>query len=153
MFSCENDKIFKSTFFIEHFRWLHLVKLVPNFWNQQNFSSIDCTWYHGLPLHCDKILVKHDVHRKIFVVESIHIVIRSSKHLNKIKILSQWYVLNHRSFPTFTEWVVLWKCFLNDLSVKNTFLFNFYKKKIVWEFDVRSHVTQDLLVTQDTLLF
>ena len=27
--------------------------------------------------------------------------------------------------------VVLYNCFLNDLSVKNVFLFEFYKKKIV----------------------
>ena len=36
------------------------------------------------------------------------------------KISLQWYVLNRRDFPAFTEWVVLWYCFLNDLSVKNT---------------------------------
>ena len=34
--------------------------------------------------------------------------------------------------------------FLNDLSVKNTFLFNFFQKKIVRQFDVRSHVIQNL---------
>ena len=37
---------------------------------------------------------------------------------------------NGRSFPVFTKWVVLWNCFLDDLSVKKTFLFNFFKKKI-----------------------
>ena len=45
--------------------------------------------------------------------------------------------------------VVLSNCFQNELSVKNRPLFNFYKKT-VWQFDVRSHVTQDL---EDTLLF
>ena len=34
--------------------------------------------------------------------------------------------------------------FLNDLSVKNTSQFNYYKKKIVSEFDISKHVTQDL---------
>ena len=38
-------------------------------------------FFIGLPLHCDKIVVKHDVHRKIFWVESIHIAIQTSKHL------------------------------------------------------------------------
>ena len=37
----------------------------------------------------------------------------------------QCYVLNRGSFPAFTEWVVLRNCFLNDLSVKNTSLFNY----------------------------
>ena len=36
-----------------------------------------------------------------------------------------------RSFPAFTERVVFWNYFLNDLSVENTSVFNFYKKKIV----------------------
>ena len=34
----------------------------------------------------------------------------------------QWYVLSPRSSQAFTEWVVLWNGFLNDLSAKNTFL-------------------------------
>ena len=46
-------------------------------------------------------------------------------------------------FPAFTEWVVLWNCFLNDLNVNNTTVFNFYKKKTVREFYVRIHVTQE----------
>ena len=49
-------------------------------------AVFDCTWYHGLPLHCDKIAVKHDVKRKIFMLESIHTTIQTSKHLNKIKM-------------------------------------------------------------------
>ena len=39
--------------------------------------------------------------------------------------------------------VVLSNLFLNDLSVKDKSLFNFHKKKSVWQFDVRSHVSQD----------
>ena len=35
-------------------------------------AIFDCIWYHGLPLHCDKIVAKHDDHRKLFVVEPIH---------------------------------------------------------------------------------
>ena len=94
-------------------------------------------WFHGFPLHCDKIIVKRDIHRKIFVVVSIHISIQISKHLNQNKNSLQWYVLNRRSFPAFTEWVVVWNCFLNDLIIKNTSLFNFYKKKIKWQLDVK----------------
>ena len=53
----------------------------------------------------------------------------------------QWYVLSRSSFPAITKWVVLWNCFLNDLSVKNSSLFiNFYKKIIRWQVDVRRHV-------------
>ena len=32
-------KFSRLPFFIEHFPWLPLVKLTPNLWNQQNFSS------------------------------------------------------------------------------------------------------------------
>ena len=81
---------------------------------------------------------------------SIHIAIQTSKHLNQNKNSLQWYVLNRRNFPAFTECVVLWNCFLNDLGVKSTSLFNFYKKEIVWKLGVRSHLTQDL---GDTRLF
>ena len=49
-----------------------------------------------------------------------------------------------RSFSAFTECVVLWNSSLNDSSVKNTSVSNFYKKIIVWQFNVRSHVTQHL---------
>ena len=34
---------------------------------------------------------------------------------------------------------------MNDLSVKNRLLFNFYKKKTAWQFGIRSHVKQDLI--------
>ena len=40
--------------------------------------------------------------------------------------------------------------FLNDLIVENTSLLNFYKQKVMRQFDVRSHVTQDL---RDSRLF
>ena len=66
------------------------------------------------------------------------------KQLNWNKNSLQWYVFSRRSFPAFTEWMVLWNHFLDYLSVKNTSLFNFFKRKIVWQFDVRSNVTQDL---------
>ena len=51
-------------------------------------KTVDCsaifdqTWYQGLPLHCDIIIVKHDIHRKVFVGVSIHNAIQTSKHLN-----------------------------------------------------------------------
>ena len=35
-------------------------------------AVFDCILYQGLPLHCDKIVLKHNGHRKIFVIESIH---------------------------------------------------------------------------------
>ena len=31
---------------------------------------------------CDIIVIKRDIHRKIFVVVSIHIAVQTSKHLN-----------------------------------------------------------------------
>ena len=43
--SCEYCDIFKSTIFIEHLRWLSLVKLDPSLWDQQNFSS-SYFWQH-----------------------------------------------------------------------------------------------------------
>ena len=46
---------------------------------------------------------------------------------------------------------VLSNCFLNDFGVDNMSLFNFRKKKTVSQFDVRSHMTQDL--SGDTRLF
>ena len=58
--------------------------------------------------------------------------------------------INCRSFPVFTKWLVPWNFFLNGSSVQNTSLFNFCKKKIVRQFDVRSYVTQDI---GDTRLF
>ena len=32
---------------------------------------------HGLPLYSEKIVVKRDVNRKIFLVESVHIAIQT----------------------------------------------------------------------------
>ena len=56
-----------------------------------------------------------------------------------IQRCSEKYALNRRSF-------------LNDLSIKNKSLFfiNYYKKKIVWQFDIRSHGTQDLDLATNT---
>ena len=107
-------------------------------------AVFDCTWYHGLPLHCDKIAVKHDVKRKIFMLESIHTTIQTSKHLNKIKIqfCNDMYSTAEASLHSQSRWcseIVFWmiECF-GHVSIY------LYKKKIVWELDVRSHVTQDL---------
>ena len=72
-------KLFRTPFlYKKYLRWLPVVKLEPHLWNYQNFSSS----YFWLPLHCDVIVVKRDIHRKIFVVVSIHIAIKTSKHLN-----------------------------------------------------------------------
>ena len=107
-------------------------------------AVFDCTWYHGLPLHCDKIAVKHDVKRKIFILESIHTTIQTSKHLNKIKIqfCNDMYSTAEASLHSQSRWcfeIVFWmiEC-CRHVSIY------LYKKKIVWELDVRSHVTQDL---------
>ena len=107
-------------------------------------AVFDCTWYHGLPLHCDKIAVKHDVKRKIFMLESIHTTIQTSKHLNKIKIqfCNDMYSTAEASLHSQSRWcfeIVFWmiEC-CRHVSIY------LYKKKIVWELDVRSHVTQDL---------
>ena len=60
----------------------------------------------------------------MFVVESIHITVQTSKDLNENKFNSlQRYVLNRRRFPIFTEWMAFSNCFLNHLSVKNTSLY------------------------------
>ena len=74
-------------------------------------------------LHCDIIVVKRDIHIKIFVVMSIYIA-NQTKRFTWHKNSLQWYTCKHRSFYAFTEWVVLWNCSLNDLS------------KIVWQIDV-----------------
>ena len=65
-------------------------------------AIFDYTRYHGLPLHCDKIVAKRDIHRKIYVLMSIHIAIQTSKHLNQNNRL-QCYVLNLRSFPAWNR--------------------------------------------------
>ena len=107
-------------------------------------AVFDCTWYHGLPLHCDKIAVKHDVKRKIFMLESIHTTIQTSKHLNKIKIqfCNDMYSTAEASLHSQSRWcfeIVFWR--IECCGHVSIYL---YKKKIVWELDVRSHVTQDL---------
>ena len=38
-------KFSRTTFLIEHFRWLTLVKLEPSLWNQQDFNS-SYFWLH-----------------------------------------------------------------------------------------------------------
>ena len=62
---------------MDHLGWLSVAKLEPvsKFNKISDPAIFDYTWYHGLPIHCDKIVVKRDIHRKIFAVVSIHIVI------------------------------------------------------------------------------
>ena len=69
-------------------------KVYPSIWKSPSTNQVfgirkvsvsaifDYNWCHGLLLHCDKIVVKCNIHRKIFVVVSIHIPIQTSKHLN-----------------------------------------------------------------------
>ena len=125
-FPVNNAKFLRTPFSMKQLLSLPPVNLEPSLWNQQHFSSsyFDYTWYYGLPLHCDKIAAKRDIHRKIFVVVFIHLSIQTSEHLNWNKNNWLLYVLNRRSFPAFSEWMVLWNCFQNDfwMSVKNTSL-------------------------------
>ena len=101
LLACEYCDIFKNTFFTEHLRWLPLVKLESSLWNQQNISTsffwLDYTWYHGLPLHCTlEQNVVRDIHRKIFVLVSIHIAIQILKYFKiktggALKLFSEWF--------------------------------------------------------------
>ena len=136
VFSCEYCKIFKNTSF--------RIPLLDAWSKIRTASLKSATFQFQLFLTTLDIMgflyiVKRDIHIKIFVAVSIHVAIQTLKHLNRNKKKNslQWYVLNRRSFPAFTEWVVVWNCFLNDLIIKNTSLFNFYKKKIKWQLDVK----------------
>ena len=90
-------KFFRTSFFIEHLRWLPMAKLESNLWNQQNFSS-SYFW-----LNSCKIILKCDIETTTC----------GSVHSYSFKSCS----------PTFKEWLVLWNYFLNDLNVKKTSLF------------------------------
>ena len=121
MFSCKYFENFKNTFFYRTTPVAASGKIRTKSLESAEFQfQLDLTTV-------DKTVVKWDIHRKIIVVVSIHIAIQISKHLNKISL--QRYVLKCRRFPVFTELMVLWNCFLNTVSVKNTSLFNFSKKK------------------------
>ena len=79
-------KFLGISFFKEHLWWLPLVKLDPNLWNQQNFSS-NCFRLHLISwvlLHCDKIVVKHDVHRKN-ICRGVHLYCNTNFKTSKIK--------------------------------------------------------------------
>ena len=65
-------------------RLLPVVKLEPNLWNQQNFSS-SYFWLHLISWALSILWqnsCKTDIHKKIFVVVSIQVTIQTSKHLN-----------------------------------------------------------------------
>ena len=122
MFSCKYFENFKNTFFYRTTPVAASGKIRTKSLESAEFQfQLDLTTV-------DKTVVKWDIHRKIIVVVSIHIAIQISKHLNKNSL--QRYVLKCRRFPVFTELMVLWNCFLNTVSVKNTSLFNFSKKKL-----------------------
>ena len=137
VFSCKYCEIFQSTFL---YRTLPVAASGGN-WNQVSEISkisvpaiFNYTWHHGLPLHCDKIVIKRDIHRKNIC--DVHLYCNSnfktSKHLNENK--NRWCI-------EIAFWMI-W--------VLRTRLYNFLKKKTVWQFHVRSHMTQDL---GDTRLF
>ena len=127
----------RKTFFTEHLRWLPLVK--KSLWNSENFSfsyfwlqmiswAPSTLWHYSCKTRYPQ--------KNSF--SGFHSYFNSNFKAFKLNKNSlQWYVLNRKSF-------------LNDSTVTNTSLFNFDKKKIVRQFDVRSHVTQDI---GDTRLF
>ena len=127
-------------------------------WNQQNFRSshfwlnliawsVSTLRQHICKIRCRQKSIRLGVH------SYYNLNIKIFKWKVKINAVLWWCVLNRRCFPDFTVWLLLW-CFQivfwNDLGVKNRSSFNFYKKKTAWQFDVRSHMTQDL---GDTRLF
>ena len=77
----------------------------------------------NIHLHCDKIVVKRDIHRKKFVVVSTQIVIQTSFVKIKIKtVCSDAYSTVAVPLHSQSGWC-LEIVFLNDLSVENTSLF------------------------------
>ena len=117
-------KFLRTSFFIEHPRWLPPVKIEPSLWNQQNFSS-SYFWLHLIPWTPFTLWQNTDKTR--YPQKNICRGIRSfcNSSFKSFRVILQWYVLNHRSFP-----VVLWNFFLNDLSVENTSLsINFIRRK------------------------
>ena len=69
-------KFLRTLFFLVHLRWLPLVKLEIS--KISAAAIFDDTWYHGLPQHCNIIVVKRNIRRKIVV--SVHIPIQTLKH-------------------------------------------------------------------------
>ena len=121
-FSCEYCKIFKNSFFYRKPLVVASCRIRTKSLKLEKFEFqlfLTYNWYHGVPLHCDIIVVKRDTHLKISLVESIHIA----------KTV-QWYVLNRRSFE-----IVFWIIWVLRIRLILT-----YNKKIVWQFDVGSHV-------------
>ena len=105
-FSVNIAKFLWTPFFIEQHRWLPLIKLESNLWNWQNFSS-SYFWLHLVSLAPSIFRYnscKTRYPQKVFVVLSFHIAIQTSKYL---KNGLEWYIFNRRSFPAFTNRVVL----------------------------------------------
>ena len=153
MLFCEYCEIFKNSFFIEH-----LVAAS---------SKIRTKSPKSTRFQFELFLTRLDIMGSFYIVTKsckirhpqknicggVHLycnsIFKTFKLKKKKKNSLQRHLLNRRNFFAFTV-RVLWNCFLNDMVVKNTSLFNFYNKKIVWQFDLRSQVTQDL---GDTRLF
>ena len=145
MFSGEYREIFRCTFFVEQLRWLPQAKLESSLWNSQIFGSSyfwldliswasSALWHSSCETRCPQKNVCGGIHLycnsnfKIFKIKTV-----SSAMYSKVDVF-----LHSQSGWCFEI------VFLNDLSIKNTFLFNFFQKKIVRQFDVRSHVIQNL---------
>ena len=85
MFSYEYCEIYKNTFCFWNTPMATSGKIgtkslqLAKFQFQLIWTTLDI---NELPLHCDIIVVKRDIYRKIFVVVSIHFSIQTSKHLN-----------------------------------------------------------------------
>ena len=117
--SCEYCKISKNIFFIEHLRWLPLLKLEPILLNQQNFS---CSYFllHLISWTSSTLLqnnLKTRYAQKNICSGVQSFAIQTSKHLNYNKtVCSYMYTTIEVSC---ISWVsVALKFFPNDLSVK-----------------------------------
>ena len=112
--SCESCKIFKNNFFMEKL-WMTASGKTSSFQNLKFQNSSSYFWLHlRSPSTLWQIVLKRSIHRKYV-----------------------WWCpfIFHSALKLFSEW---FEC------SEHVSIYNFYKKKIVWQFDVESHVTQDL---------
>ena len=124
MFSCQYCEIFKNRFFIEHLRWLPMVELELSLWNQHNFSfyiswTPSTLWQNSCKRQYPQKYICGGAHSycnfRTFKLKQNQFAVICTRSYDM-----QWHVLNRIRFSAFTEWVVLWNCFMNYLSVKNT---------------------------------
>ena len=114
VFSCEYCEIFKNTFFVEHLRWLPLLKLEPSLCNQQNFSS-NYFWLHLISWALSTVWQNSCKTRysQKNICAGVHSYCNSNFKTFKLKKNSlQWYVLSLEvSFYSQSGWcieIVFW---------------------------------------------